>query len=280
MKAVLLSPNGALKTGWALTRKHFIVMLGLFLGYMILSWVVSLMGGGDVTSIRYWFFYLVSFLLSIWLGAGMNKIMLNAHAGEEPSFSTFGQILPKLGGLVGLNILVSVICLLPVVVGVVVGIASLGSNLAVSDLSDPYELGYIVGMMFSGVSGVVSILFSLVALYLALRLMFVIFVYVDDFSIGVLGAIQRSWEMTRGNMGKIILAVLMMIVLNIIGLIVLIVGVLVTIIISGFMVVAMYEQIKASEQPAVAEAVEPAAETFRYDNENPAQPEESGDNAE
>lgn len=44
MKAQLLSPNGALKTGWALTRKHFIVMLGLFLGIMVVSWIVSLLG--------------------------------------------------------------------------------------------------------------------------------------------------------------------------------------------------------------------------------------------
>lgn len=266
MKAQLLSPNGALKTGWALTRKHFIVMLGLFLGIMILSWLVSLMGGTDMTSARYWIFYLVSILLSIWLGAGMNKIMLNAHAGEEPSFSTFGQILPKLGGLVGLNLVVSIISLLPAFVGLVIAIAGFGSSLAVSDLADPYELGYTLGMMFSGVSGIVSVIFSLLSLYLYLRMMFAILVYVDDFTIGVMGAIQRSWEMTRGNMGKIILALLMMIVLNIIGLIVLIVGVVVTLIISAFMVVAMYEQIKESER----EAIDSTAEFVRYNNENPA----------
>ncbi len=280
MKAHLLSPNGALKTGWALTRKHFIVMLGLFLGIMILSWIVSLIGGVDMTSARYWIFYIVSILLSIWLGAGLNKIMLNAHDGEEPSFSTFGEMLPRLGGLVGLNVLVSIICLLPVFVGLVIWIAGLGSSLAVSDFADPYELGYTLGMMFSGVSGIVSIFFSLVALYLALRMMFAVLAYVDDFSIGVFGAIQRSWEMTRGNMGKIILAILMIIVLNIIGLIALIVGVVVTLIISAFMIVAMYKQIKASEQRAAAETVEPAAEPVRYDNENPAQPEDSENQAE
>ena len=77
MKAQLLSPNGALKTGWALTRKHFIVMLGLFLGIMVVSWIVSLLGGSDMTSIRYWLFYIVSLVLSVWFSASMNKIMLN-----------------------------------------------------------------------------------------------------------------------------------------------------------------------------------------------------------
>lgn len=271
MKAHLLSPNGALKTGWALTRKHFIVMLGLFLGIMILSWIVSLLGGSDITSVRYWIFYIVSILLSIWLGAGMSKIMLNAYAGEEPSFSTFGQILPKLGGLIGLNLIVGIVCLLPVLVGVIIAIASLGSSLAVTDFSNPYELGYTLGAMFSGVSGIVSVLFSLVSVYLYLRLMFAIYAYVDNSSIGVFDAIQRSWSMTQGNMGKIILCLLMMIVLNIIGFIVLIVGIVVTLIISAFMMVAMYEQIKESEQmvvvdEAVNQTVESAQSEGKMDN--------------
>ena len=33
MKSLHLSPSGALKKGWELTKKHFIVMLGLVLGY-------------------------------------------------------------------------------------------------------------------------------------------------------------------------------------------------------------------------------------------------------
>lgn len=73
MKAHLLSPNGALKTGWALTRKHFIVMLGLLLGIMVLSWIISMVGGNDVFSFRYWIISLVNLILPIWLGASLNK---------------------------------------------------------------------------------------------------------------------------------------------------------------------------------------------------------------
>ena len=277
MKAHLLSPTGALKTGWALTRKHFIVMLGLFLGIMILSWIVSLLGGSDIFSIRYWIFYIVSLLLSMWLGAGMIKIMLNAYAGEEPSFSTFGEVLPKLGGLIGVNLLIGIICLIPMCVGLIVRIAGLGASLAVSDFSDPYALGYTLGLMFSGTTGIVSLVCALVSIYLYIRLMFVLYAYVDDFSIGVFGAVQRSWDMTKGNVWTIILCFLMIIVLNIIGFIALIVGVVVTLVISAFMIVAMYEQIKESEQPAVVEAVEPATGPARFDNENPAQPGEPED---
>ena len=277
MKAHLLSPNGALKTGWALTRKHFIVMLGLLLGIMVLSWIISMVGGNDVFSFRYWIISLVNLILPIWLGASLNKIMLNAYAGEEPSFSVFGDMFRKLGGLIGLNLLVGIVSALPVIIGFVIWGAGLGASLAVTDFSDPYAMGYALGTMFSGTTGLIFVICFLAFLYLTLRLMFAVYAYVDDFSVGVFGAIQRSWSMTHGNMGKIILCFLMMIVLNIIGLIVFIVGILVTLIISAFMMVAMYEQIKASEQPvAVEPAVEPVVESERPADEQPAQPQEPG----
>lgn len=277
MKAHLLSPNGALKTGWALTRKHFIVMLGLLLGIMVLSWIISMVGGTDIFSFRYWVISLVNIILPIWLGAGLNKIMLNAYAGEEPSFSVFGDMFRKLGGLIGVNLIVGIVSALPLIVGVIIWIAGLGASMAVSDLSDPYEMGYVLGSMFSGTTGIVSIILGLLSLYLTLRLMFAIYAYVDDFSVGVFGAIQRSWSMTHGNMGKIILCFLMMIVLNLIGLAVLIVGILVTLIISGFMMVVMYEQIKESEQSAVVdETAESAEEITEMPADEPEQPGEPG----
>lgn len=99
MKSLHLSPSGALKKGWELTKKHFIVMLGLVLGYMVLLWVISLLSGADTTTFRYWILYLVNLVLSVWVNAGFAKILLNAYDGEEPSFSVFGELLPKLGGL-------------------------------------------------------------------------------------------------------------------------------------------------------------------------------------
>ena len=108
MKSLHLSPSGALKKGWELTKKHFIVMLGLVLGYMVLLWVISLLSGADTTTFRYWILYLVNLVLSVWVSAGFAKILLNAYDGEEPSFSVFGELLPKLGGLIGVNFMVAV----------------------------------------------------------------------------------------------------------------------------------------------------------------------------
>ena len=120
MKSLHLSLSGALKKGWELTKKHFIVMLGLVLGYMVLSWVVSLLGGADTTTFRYWILYLVNLVLSVWVSAGFAKILLNAYDGEEPSFSVFGELLPKLGGLIGVNFMVAVCYCIPLVLGFIV----------------------------------------------------------------------------------------------------------------------------------------------------------------
>ena len=79
---------------WELTKKHFIVMLGLVLGYMVLLWVISLLSGTDTTTFRYWILYLVNLVLSVWVNAGFAKILLNAYDGEEPSFSVFKELLP------------------------------------------------------------------------------------------------------------------------------------------------------------------------------------------
>lgn len=115
MKSLHLSPSGALKKGWELTKKHFIVMLGLVLGYMVLLWVISLLSGADTTTFRYWILYLVNLVLSVWVSAGFAKILLNAYDGEEPSFSVFGELLPKLGGLIAVNFMVAVCYCIPLV---------------------------------------------------------------------------------------------------------------------------------------------------------------------
>ena len=243
MKSLHLSLSGALKKGWELTKKHFIVMLGLVLGYMVLSWVVSLLGGADTTTFRYWILYLVNLVLSVWVSAGFAKILLNAYDGEEPSFSVFGELLPKLGGLIGVNFMVAVCYFIPLVLGFIVLSIGAGAS-AVSFLADPYSFGHFMGQAFGGVTGILFLVLLLVSLYIA---------YVEDSSIGVMGAVRKSWTMTQGNMWTILLCILMIIVLNLLGLIALIIGVFVTMIITMFMTVAMYRQIKEGEEIVIVE---------------------------
>jgi len=253
MKSLHLSPSGALKKGWELTKKHFIVMLGLVLGYMVLSWVVSLLGGADTTTFRYWILYLVNLVLSVWVSAGFAKILLDAYDGEEPSFSVFKELFPKLGGLIGVNVIVAVCYCIPLVLGFIVLFIGAGASAVSFNLADPYSFGHFMGQAFGGVTGILFLVLSLVSLYIALRLMFAVYAYVEDSSIGVMGAVRKSWTMTQGNMWTILLCILMIIVLNLLGLVALIIGVFVTMIITMFMTVAMYRQIKEGEEIVIVE---------------------------
>lgn len=240
MKSLHLSPSGALKKGWELTKKHFIVMLGLVLGYMVLLWVISLLSGTDTTTFRYWILYLVNLVLSVWVNAGFAKILLNAYDGEEPSFSVFKELFPKLGGLIGVNVIVAVCYCIPVVLGFIVLFIGAGASA-------------VMGQAFGGVTGILFLVLLLVSFYIALRLMFAVYAYVEDSSIGVMGAVRKSWTMTQGNMWTILLCILMIIVLNLLGLVALIIGVFVTMIITMFMTVAMYRQIKEDEEIVIVE---------------------------
>ena len=253
MKSLHLSPSVALKKGWELTKKHFIVMLGLVLGYMVLLWVISLLSGADTTTFRYWILYLVNLVLSVWVSAGFAKILLNAYDGEEPSFSVFGELLPKLGGLIGVNVIVAVCYCIPLVLGFIVLFIGAGASAVSFNLADPYSFGYFMGQAFGGVTGILFLVLLLVSFYIALRLMFAVYAYVEDFSIGVMGAVRKSWTMTQGNMWTILLCILMIIVLNLLGLVALIIGVFVTMIITMFMTVAMYRQIKEGEEIVIVE---------------------------
>lgn len=154
MKSLHLSPSGALKKGWELTKKHFIVMLGLVLGYMVLLWVISLLSGTDTTTFRYWILYLVNLVLSVWVNAGFAKILLNAYDGEEPSFSVFKELFPKLGGLIGVNVIVAVCYCIPVVLGFIVLFIGAGASAVSFNLADPYSFGHFMGQAFGGVTGI------------------------------------------------------------------------------------------------------------------------------
>ena len=110
-----------------------------------------------------------------------------------------------------------------------------------------------MGQAFGGVTGILFLVLLLVSFYIALRLMFAVYAYVEDFSIGVMGAVRKSWTMTQGNMWTILLCILMIIVLNLLGLVALIIGVFVTMIITMFMTVAMYRQIKEGEEIVIVE---------------------------
>lgn len=99
------SVSKAFSEGWKLTKKHWLVMIGLYLGFTILSLLLSLFQGSDPASVRFWIITLISIAISLVFTAGYYKMYLVATDGEEPEFDLFGKCLPKVLPLFGVSVL-------------------------------------------------------------------------------------------------------------------------------------------------------------------------------
>ena len=80
------------KTGWKCTKSQIWILAGLLIGYLILSFTLSIFGmpfkdeliGGAIVSI-------ISILFSIVFSLGYLKNIFQTLDGEEPQFSAYGQ---------------------------------------------------------------------------------------------------------------------------------------------------------------------------------------------
>ena len=115
------SVKGALKAGWELTKQHWVVMIGLYLGFTILCMIFSLFMGTP-GSAQFWIMYLIEIALSIIFTAGYYKMYLNASLGEEPEFAVFGQMAKRWLPFLGVSILFSIAVCVGLVLLIVPGI--------------------------------------------------------------------------------------------------------------------------------------------------------------
>ena len=257
MKSDLFSVGSSLKEGWALTKRHFIVMLGLLLGFFVFSFLLSMLGGSNTMSVRYWVVWFVSLVVSLIFEIGYMKLFLNAIDGEEPRFSVFSDVLNKmvLFPYLGLKVLLSIFFL--VVFLVVWGVGLLASPsfrmilATLNDMNMPLDISSVSGWM--GVFDTPAFLISsavgvLLMLYLAVRLFAAPLLLIDR-GTGIIESIRMSFRITRGNEWKIVGLYLLCLLINLLGICALIVGVVVTIILSYFAIMVAYRQIVEGNDP-------------------------------
>ncbi|MEG1586090.1 MAG: hypothetical protein RR346_04375 [Bacteroidales bacterium] len=89
------SVSKAFSEGWKLTKKHWLIMIGLMLGLTIVTLIITLFQGTDHTSIRYYIFNLITLVIGVIFNAGYYKMYLVAADGEEPEFNLFGKCLKR-----------------------------------------------------------------------------------------------------------------------------------------------------------------------------------------
>lgn len=177
-------------TSWKAVKSQIWVLVGLLVGYTIISSIISMFTmpsnpyEGSVFTPHMGIGYLISLIISSLFTLGYTKNLFQTLDGEEPQFSAYGQQARKIITYVVATILFSIIV--------------------------------IIGCIFFIIPGI----------YLGIRLQFFTAFIVQE-NAGILDSLRMSWNITKGSVGKLFLLGLAMIGIFILGLIVLIVGVFV-----------------------------------------------------
>ncbi|MBC5631994.1 hypothetical protein [Parabacteroides hominis] len=169
-------------TSWKYTKSQIWVLVGLFIGYFILSMIISIFGmpaqGSMVGKV---IVYLISAAISSAFMLGYIKNLFQTMDGEEPQFSAYGQQSRKI---------------------VTYFIASLIMGIVVT-----------IGTFLLIVPGI----------YLGIRLQFYA-AYIVEEDCGIIESLQKSWNLTQGQVMPLFLLILAMIGIAIIGCILFFVG--------------------------------------------------------
>lgn len=253
-----LSLSAIFKYSFALAKKHFIVVIGLILGYIILSLVLDALSSTAYSVINF-IVGVVALVVSLLFILGLNRTLLDAIDGGEPSFDSFkretGKVLPLFGQQL-LRGSLQLLSALPVVVLFFVTFFSLASTemgitideLATYDETEVLEV-FTICVSLIGVSTWVAMLALLLfPLYVTIRFMYAPFVLIDEEGSGAISSLRRSWAMTKGHVWVLFVLAILVGLLNILGVVALLVGVLFTVVISSFVGAVSYRMLQGSEQ--------------------------------
>ncbi len=174
------------RPSWRLCKSQIWILAGLLIGYMLISFTLSVfmtplnksLSGVIVSQVINW-------VISVIFSLGYAKNMLQTIDGEEPQFSAY---LQPIGKIINMIIATVLVCF-----AVVVGF----------------------------------VLLIIPGFYFLIRLQFVS-LYILEEDAGPIEAIQKSWRLTQGKMGFLVMLLLTQLLLVVIGVCLLGVGLLVT----------------------------------------------------
>lgn len=180
-------------TSWKAVKSQIWVLVGLFVGYTILSMIISSFTTPPTPANPYdmpWGRFGIAYLISLIIGGlfmlGYLKNLFQTLDGIEPQFSAYGQQAGKI-------------------------------------------VTYILMALLYGIIVTVGFIFFIIpGIYFAIRLQFAPAFIVQENS-GVIDSLKMSWNITKGNIGQLFLLWLAMTGICILGFIVLIIGIFVAV---------------------------------------------------
>lgn len=206
----------AISTGWQLTKKYFIISLGLILAFGVVSWLLSFLGErGDAIG---WIAQLVNLVISIAFSMGMIRITVDALGGEEPRFGAFKDVFSRFLPYFGVSILVSIFALVPFIIIFGIGVVIIGGSFIMGDFDAIFDLWWLL------------LLAVLPAVYVSIRMFFAPYLVVDG-NKGVMESIKMSWNASAPMQGKIFLFYVVSLLIGLLGLVCFFVGIFVSILV-------------------------------------------------
>lgn len=204
------------KTSWKQTRSQIWVLSGLLIGYLIISFTLSIFSSpvtseglsGLTTGVI--LMNLLSIILGCIFALGYVKNVFQALDGDEPQFSAYGQQARKI-----LTYFVSDILLCLIVC---------------------------IGL----------VLFILPGIYLAVRLQFFTAIIVEENG-GIISSLKKSWEITNGQFVPLLLLFFTMLGIIILGTLLFVVGLFVAIPLIFMMYAYVYRKLSAPVLPEESE---------------------------
>ncbi len=180
-------------TSWKAVKSQIWVLVGLFVGYTILSMIISSFTTPPTPANPYdmqWGRFGIAYLISLIIGGlfmlGYLKNLFQTLDGIEPQFSAYGQQARKI-------------------------------------------VTYILTALLYGIIVAVGLIFFIIpGIYFAIRLQFAPAFIVEE-NTGVIDSLKMSWNITKGNIGQLFLLWLAMMGICLVGFIVLIIGIFVAV---------------------------------------------------
>lgn len=226
----------AISNGWQLTKKYFIISLGLILAFGVVSWLLSFLGErGDAIG---WIAQLVNIVISITFSMGMIRITVDAVGGDEPRFGAFKDSFSRFLPYFGMSILVSILALVPFIIIFGIGVAVIGGSFIMGDPDAIFDLWWLL------------LLALIPAIYVSIRMFFAPYLVVDG-NKGVLESIKMSWNASAPMQGKIFLFYIVSLLVMILGFICIFVGVFVSILVIVYAQAYIYRMAFPTATPDV-----------------------------
>ncbi|HAC20978.1 MAG TPA: hypothetical protein DCF91_02610 [Porphyromonadaceae bacterium] len=104
-----------LKSSWIAVKANIWILSGLFFVYMVLSQVIQLFAGSNYASLRFIFFNIAVYVVTLLFYGGYIKNIMQAFNGDEPQFKAFGEMSGRI-----LNLFISSILF---IIAAVIGLA-------------------------------------------------------------------------------------------------------------------------------------------------------------